>query len=189
MAFAPPPPRPAGTRDRKGGGEGCCWWCPCRLTSLPPSSLGALCFLPLPWKQQSMRALKRDGNEGGNIPAPHPGGDVADKGISVSPTTSEDELSREISGEIGWWKNASTASFPSPDLGFRRNQSCRAEVSGLGIFRGEKAVANADPVRRGSTGRIFSGILVEICCSIPTSSIPKHENVIVPFHPCSGAFD
>ena len=80
------------------------------------------------------------------------------------------ELSREISGEIGWWKNASTASFPSPDLGFRRNQSCRAEVSGLGIFRGEKAVANADPVRRGSTGRIFSSILVEVYCSIPTTS-------------------
>ena len=77
---------------------GCCWWCPCRLTSLPPSLGGALCFLPLPWKQQSMRALKRDGNEGGNIPAPHPGGDGADKGISVSPTISEDELSREISG-------------------------------------------------------------------------------------------
>ena len=64
---------------------------------------------------------KEDGNEGGNIPAPHPGmrRRYADKGISVSPTISEDELSREKSGEIGWWKNASTASFP--DLGFRRN--------------------------------------------------------------------
>ena len=65
-------PLPRDLQAHEIGGEGGYWWCPCRLTSLPPS-LGALCFLPLPWKQQSMRALKRDESEGGNIPAPHPG--------------------------------------------------------------------------------------------------------------------
>ena len=186
MAFAPPPPpRNAGSRDRgEDAVAGSSVHAAASLHFLHP------CFLPLPWKQQLMRAARKRDRDGREYPRPssrHAA--VRTKASQSLRQSRKKRICRIVArNERRDWlveerfplEETRAAELPSWD--------CR----GVRPCRGEGCCQR----RPGAEGKHREDIFRYTCrnrllhsynfISHPHS---KDQDVILPFHPCSGAFD